>query len=74
LERAKDFPAPVARITTESPLWDWFEVARWMYRRRTLSLSVVVEAKMVKEANLALLQPEGFEGFFARKFRAELTA
>lgn len=73
-ERAEGFPAPVARVTTESPLWDWFEVARWMYRRRTLSLSVVVEAKIVKEANLALLQPEGFEGFFAKKFRAELAA
>jgi hypothetical protein len=73
-ERAEGFPAPVARVTTESPLWDWFEVARWMYRRKSLSLSVVVEAKMVREANIALLQPEGFEGFFAKKFRHELAA
>ena len=73
-ERAEGFPAPVARVTTESPLWDWFEVARWMYRRKSLSLSVVVEAKMVREANIALLQSGGFEGFFAKKFRHELAA
>jgi hypothetical protein len=73
-ERAEGFPAPVARITTESPLWDWFEVARWMYKRRSLSLNAVVEAKMVREANLALMQPEGFETIFAKKFREELAA
>src|SRR5262249_52290164 len=27
------FPAPVARVTTESHLWDWVEVASWMFRR-----------------------------------------
>jgi len=73
-QRAEGFPAPVARITTESPLWDWFEVARWMYRRKSLSLNVVVEAKMVRQANLALMQPEGFEAVFAKKFREELAA
>jgi hypothetical protein len=59
-ERRKDFPAPVARVTTESPLWDWVQVARWMYRKRTISRTVVVEAKIVREANRALEATEGF--------------
>jgi hypothetical protein len=70
-ERGKDFPAPVAKVTTESPLWDWVEVARWMYRRRTLSLHHVVEARIVRQANLALLTPDGIEKVFARKFHLE---
>src|SRR2546423_3680715 len=32
------------------------EVARWMFKRRTISRHVVVEAKIVREANLALSQ------------------
>jgi len=73
-ERAEGFPAPIARVTTESPLWDWFEVARWMYKRRSISLNTVIEAKMVRQANLALMQPEGFDAIFAKKFREELAA
>lgn len=71
-ERGEDFPAPVSRITTESPLWDWVIVARWMYKRRTISLSTLLEAKIVRGANLALLSPEGFEKAFANRFREEL--
>jgi hypothetical protein len=73
-ERAEDFPAPVARVTTESPLWDWVEVARWMFKRRTISRHVVVEAKIVREANLALMQHDGIEAIFAKKFYQELRA
>ncbi|WMT78846.1 hypothetical protein [Bradyrhizobium sp. Ash2021] len=73
-ERAEDFPAPVARVTTESPLWDWVAVARWMFKRRTIARRVVVEAKIVREANLALVQPDGFEAIFAKKFYQELRA
>ncbi|MEH2495766.1 hypothetical protein V1294_002245 [Bradyrhizobium sp. AZCC 1678] len=68
------YPAPVARVTTESPLWDWVEVARWMFKRRTISRHVVVEAKIVREANLALSQPDGLEAIFVRKFYQELDA
>ena len=73
-ERGKNFPAPVAKVTTESPLWDWVEVARWMYRRRSLSLHHVVEARIVRQANVALTMPEGIEKFFAKKFLAEARA
>jgi predicted DNA-binding transcriptional regulator AlpA len=53
-ERGKDFPAPTARVTTESPLWDWVEVADWMHQNDKMSLDKVAEAKVVRSANLAV--------------------
>jgi hypothetical protein len=52
-ERGRGFPVPVARVTSESPLWDWVDVARWMHRQGRLSPSDVLQARLVKEANLA---------------------
>jgi hypothetical protein len=70
-KRRKDFPAPVARVTTSSPLWDWAEITRWMYRKHKVSHDVVVEAKVVRAANRAL--EGGFkQAIFARKLKAEL--
>ena len=51
-ERAEGFPTPVARVTSESPLWDWVDVARWMCERKKVSLETVIQARMVREANL----------------------
>lgn len=74
-ERGTAFPAPVARITTENPLWDWVSVAQWMYRKRTVSREVVVEAKLVKQANLALHDLSSFERSpFAKHIRAKIDA
>lgn len=50
-ERGRDFPGPIARVTTESPLWDWVDVARWMYAQGKLSKDAVLEARMVRAAN-----------------------
>ena len=55
-ERKADFPSPVARVTSESPLWDWVDVARWMHLNLKLSRDVVLEARMVREANLVTLR------------------
>ena len=52
-ERGEDFPTPVARVTSESPLWDWVDVAQWMLRQGRLTGSDVLQARLVKEANLA---------------------
>src|ERR1051326_1908804 len=52
-ERGEGFPTPVARVTSESPLWDWVDVAQWMLRQGRLSASDVLQARLVKEANLA---------------------
>jgi predicted DNA-binding transcriptional regulator AlpA len=50
-DRGSDFPTPVARVTSDSPLWDWCEVATWLYGRDQLGLEAVIEARIVKEAN-----------------------
>jgi hypothetical protein len=50
-ERGRAFPGPIARVTTESPLWDWVDVARWMYAQGKLSKEAVLEARMVRAAN-----------------------
>jgi hypothetical protein len=56
-ERADGFPAPVARVTSESPLWDWVDVSRWMVRHDKLPQDEVLCARMVKEANLVAQSP-----------------
>ena len=54
-KRARDFPFPVARVTTESPLWDWVHVSRWMYHNSKVGLDDVIRAKMVREANISVV-------------------
>jgi predicted DNA-binding transcriptional regulator AlpA len=61
-ERGKDFPAPVARVTTESPLWDWVEVAAWMHREDKLPADSVIEAKVVRAANNAVQRAAEADG------------
>lgn len=53
-QRGQSFPAPVAKITTESPLWEWASVARWLFSRRKLTREAAIEAEVVKEANEAI--------------------
>jgi hypothetical protein len=50
-ERGKNFPPPVARVTSDMPLWDWVDVARWLRRRSKVPTNAVVEARIVKRAN-----------------------
>ena len=52
--RAKDFPAPVAKVTSESPLWDWATVARWMYQNNKLGREAAIDAEIVKQANAVI--------------------
>ena len=53
-ERGENFPGPVAKVTSKHPLWDWPEVAEWLFERGTLSREDVVQARIVKEANCHL--------------------
>ena len=53
-ERGADFPGPVAKVTSKHPLWDWPEVAEWLFERGTLSREEVVQARIVKELNCRL--------------------
>ena len=63
-ERAQGFPTPVARVTSESPLWDWYEVASWLCSNEKMSPEEVIQARIVKEANTVIethgVTPDGF--------------
>ena len=50
-ERGANFPHPVARVTTGSPLWDWTHVARWLHERSQLAEDLVAEAEVIRAAN-----------------------
>lgn len=50
-QRAADFPAPVARVTSTAPLWWWASVAAWLHARNKVPEDVVVEAEAVARAN-----------------------
>lgn len=56
--RGNDFPAPVARVTTDSALWDWVEVARWLFRHRRLALQDVLRARLVRQINVGISRRE----------------
>src|SRR5690606_38553353 len=46
-----DFPAPVARVTSDSPLWDWGAVAIWFYRIGRIKQHQLIEAQAMTIAN-----------------------
>ena len=54
-QRGRGFPAPVARITADSPLWDWPSVACWLFKANKMSKDAVIEAEVIKEANKIIL-------------------
>ena len=49
-----DFPAPVARVTSDSPLWDWGTVAAWLYRIGRIKQHQLIEAQAMTIANNAI--------------------
>lgn len=50
-----DFPPPVARISTETPLWDWHSVARWfLHNNRLKDPKIVVHAALTRHLNVIL--------------------
>jgi len=50
-ERGTGFPAPISRVTTESPLWEWSRVARWFHRQGRLPLDAVLQARIIRRLN-----------------------
>lgn len=53
-ERGRDFPAPAARATTDSPLWDWAEVAQWFHRQGRITDEALTQARIVRNVNVAI--------------------
>jgi hypothetical protein len=49
--RGQGFPPPVARVTTDHPLWDWVEVARWLYHHGRVPRAEVTRARVVRRVN-----------------------
>ncbi len=52
--RGKDFPAPVARVTSDSPLWNWSVVAGWLFSQGKVTREVAIDAEIVTFANNSL--------------------
>lgn len=71
-ERGKDFPIPVARVMSSTPLWDWYQVAEWLHRHDKLDKAAVLEARIVREANIFLESQDMPPDNFAK--RLELLA
>jgi predicted DNA-binding transcriptional regulator AlpA len=57
-QRSKDFPSPVARVTSDSPLWDWASVAKWLFHHEKLSRDQAIEAEAVRIANAVIQADE----------------
>lgn len=55
-ERGQEFPTPIARVSSESPLWDWVDVSRWLLKRKRVTLDTVVKAVFVRRCNAAMEQ------------------
>lgn len=53
-QRGKEFPAPVARVTSDSPLWDWAAVAKWLFQNDKISRQAAIEAEALRAANAAI--------------------
>jgi hypothetical protein len=51
-KRGEGFPNPAACVTSKHPLWDWSEVAEWLYEHHKIPLGDVVQARVVREANI----------------------
>lgn len=72
--RGDGFPAPVARITTDSPLWDWAEVATWLGHKEKLSMDAVAQAVVIRDANRAIVHACRPCTETERRFETELAA
>lgn len=73
-DRRDGFPAPAVKVTSKHPLWDWCEVAEWLFRHSLIEREAVVQAKVVKEANVHLCsQDVAHDGFKKRLEQQELA-
>jgi hypothetical protein len=53
-QRGEDFPLPVARVSTQNPLWDWTDVAFWLFERGQVTADVALDALTIREKNALL--------------------
>ena len=72
-KRGRFFPAPVARVTTDSPLWDWVEVSAWLVQEKKLPQAAAEEARLIREMNRAIARSHVKLSDADRKLEAELA-
>jgi hypothetical protein len=60
-KRGDGFPHPVARVTSDHPLWDWAIVADWLSRRQLLPRREKHAARIVRGINRRLRRDAGEE-------------
>lgn len=72
--RGEGFPTPVARVTSESPLWNWASVAKWLVRNNRLARDVAIEAETVRQANCSVERGEINIGLVLKQRVAEYEA
>ena len=72
-KRGRCFPAPVARVTTDSPLWDWVEVSAWLVQEKKLPQEAVEEAHLIREMNRVIARSHLQLSEADRKLEAELA-
>jgi hypothetical protein len=73
--RGGGFPSPVARVTSDSPLWDWADVSVWLYRAQQLSRDDALMALVVTSANRIVAGgPDDFRARLAGAVRDEARA
>lgn len=66
-ERASGFPHPAVKVTSKHPLWDWGEVADWLFKKNYIDRETVIQAKIVKEANIHIASSDvAHDGFLRR--------
>jgi len=77
-QRGRGFPPPVARVTSDSPLWEWAEVAKWLFKNEKLTRESAIEAEALRAANEAIeaREPQLDERLKRRlqEYEAELEA
>jgi transcriptional regulator with XRE-family HTH domain len=56
--REKDFPVPIARVTSDNPLWDWVQVVRWLAhtKKADMGRNDIIEARVVRDYNLRITE------------------
>ena len=57
-QRGENFPSPIARVTSDTSLYDWSRVAAWLFEHEKLPRDKAVEAEVVKAANEAIERHE----------------
>src|SRR5258708_6635403 len=56
-QRGKNFPSPVARVTSDSPLWDWASVAKWLFQNEKIPPAVLARPLSVASDPVATGRP-----------------